>query len=342
MSKRNGIIGAGNWILDKVNVIDRWPGVGNLCNILDIIPAPGGGPANVLFDIAAMKTDIPLYAAGLLGNDADGDYLANTIKEHGVDDRYMKRVAGHTSITEVMSGEGKRTFFHCRGVNAQLGFEELKDIDVPAKMFYLAYLLLLDKMDSPDPEYGTVAVKVLTHMRNKGYKTVVDFVSEAPEKFRKIVLPALPVIDILIVNEVETTSCSNIELRKEDGTLNYVNLPAAVDFLFAAGVHETVVIHFPEGAAGRTKDGKFIYTPSCDKTKEEFVGSNGAGDAFCAGVMYGLHEDYSLEDAMRLGSACSNFNLRSATASGGAVSLEKMQAFLQNCKYSPMPEVEFK
>ena len=74
---------------------------------------------------------------------------------------------------------------------------------------------------------------------------------------------------------------------------------------------------------------------------EEFVGSNGAGDAFCAGVMYGLHEEWPLEDAMRLGSACSNFNLRSATASGGAVTLEKMQSFLQNCKYTPMPEVEF-
>jgi sugar/nucleoside kinase (ribokinase family) len=287
--------------LDKVNVIDRWPGVGNLCNILDIIPAPGGGPANVLFDIAAMETNIPLYAAGLLGNDGAGDYLANVIKEHGVDDRYMKRVDGHTSVTEVMSGEGKRTFFHCRGVNAQLGFEELKDIDVPAKMFYLAYLLLLDKMDSPDPEYGTVAVKVLTHMRNKGYKTVVDFVSEAPEKFRKIVLPALPVIDILIVNEVETTNCSGIQLRKDDGSLDYANLPAAVDFLFSAGVHETVVIHFPEGAAGRTKDGKFIYTPSCDITKEEFVGSNGAGDAFCAGVAIGLTYDKTLAEAVEIG-----------------------------------------
>ena len=31
---RKGIIGAGNWILDKVKIIDRWPGEGNLCNII--------------------------------------------------------------------------------------------------------------------------------------------------------------------------------------------------------------------------------------------------------------------------------------------------------------------
>ena len=336
---RNGIIGAGNWILDKVKIIDRWPGEGNLCNIIDEIPAPGGGPANVLFDLNAADPALPLFAAGKIGKDAEGDYLINEIKRRGIDDKFMKRSDDKpTSYTDVMSGNGKRTFFHCRGANAQLAAEDLADIDVPAKFFYLGYLLLLDALDAPDAEYGTCAVRLLKQMQAKGYKTVVDFVSEAPEKFRASVIPALPYIDILIVNEVETACCCGFDLRDADGKLLWQKLPEAVDFLFDNGVRETVVIHFPEGAAARHKNGEYIYAPSCFITKSEIVGSNGAGDAFCAGVMYALHQDWPLDKALKLGGASSNFNLRSATASGGAVSLEKMLEFLENCKFEALPE----
>ena len=132
-------------------------------------------------------------------------------------------------------------------------------------------------------------------------------------------------------------NCSGIELRKSDGTMNYANLPAAVDFLLANGVKETAVIHFPEGAAGRQKNGEFIYRPSCDIAKKDIVGSTGAGDAFAAGVIYALHQGWDLASAMELGGASSNFNLRDATATGGAVSLEKMQEFLKNCAYTEIP-----
>ena len=33
----------------------------------------------------------------------------------------------------------------------------------------------------------------------------------------------------------------------------------------------------------------------------------------------------------------SHFNLRSATTTGGAVSLEKMQSFLKTCVWNPVP-----
>ena len=198
--------------------------------------------------------------------------------------------------------------------------------------------MLLDSLDAADAEYGTKAVRLLKTMREKGYKTVVDFVSEAPEKFRSAVIPALPYIDILIVNEVESACCCGFDLRDADGKLLWQKLPQAVDFMLENGVRETVVIHFPEGACAKARGGEYIYRPSCHITRQEIVGSNGAGDAFCAGVMYALHQDWPLEKALLLGGAFSNFNLRSATASGGAVSLDTMLEFLKDCKFEPLPE----
>ena len=75
---------------------------------------------------------------------------------------------------------------------------------------------------------------------------------------------------------------------------------------------------------------------STEKTAE-IAGSTGAGDAFAAGVIYALHQGWGLGKAMELGAASSHFNLRSATATGGAVSLEKMQNFLETCVWNPVP-----
>jgi len=336
---RNGIIGSGNWIYDNVKTLDRWPGEGNLCNILSMMRAPGGGPTNVLFDLAAMDKNLPLYASGLLGKDEPGDWLLDEIRKRNIDTRYLRQLENvSTSFTDVMSAEGKRTFFHCRGANDRLDYSDFENIDVPAKFFYLGYLLLLAKMDSADPQYGTVAARVLDLMRRKGYKTIVDLVSEAPERFRSVVIPSLPYIDIMFINEVELGILSGIPLRSDDGKLLARNLPAAVDFMFDKGVKETVIVHFPEGAGARSADGKYMYVPAPRIASSDIVGTNGAGDAFAAGAIYGLHAGQSLEDSLRLGGASSHFNLLCASASGGAVPLEKMQAFLADCEYYSIPE----
>ena len=98
-----------------------------------------------------------------------------------------------------------------------------------------------------------------------------------------------------------------------------------------------MVIHFPEGAAGRTRDGKYFYLPSVHIDGADIAGTTGAGDAFCAGTIYALHQNWALEDAVRLGSASSYFNLLSPTATAGAVPLEKMTELLKKCSFNPLP-----
>lgn len=329
---RDGIIGAGNWILDKVKTIDRWPGEGNLCNILAEEQAGGGGPCNVLFDLAAMDPALPLYAAGRIGTDADGDFLLAEIRRRRIDDRFMVRsAAAPTGYTDVMSGEGRRTFFHCRGANAELAPEDLERIGLPARFFYLGYLLLLDRLDAPEPQFGTGAARVLAAMRRNGCETVVDFVSEAPEKFAKTVCPALPQIDILIINELEAACCLGKPVRKADGTLDEARLRPAAECLMAGGVKSLVVLHYPEGAAALDKRGNFLTVPSCALERARIVGTNGAGDAFAAGVIYALYRNRPLREALELGSVSSYYNLLSPTASGGAVDFTRLEKTRRSC-----------
>jgi sugar/nucleoside kinase (ribokinase family) len=328
MSERKGIIGAGNWLVDNIKYIDRWAGEGNLANILGQERATGGGPANVLFDLAAMDCGIPLYAAGRIGRDALGDYLLEEIKKRSIDASNIIFTDTPTSYSDVMSGNGKRSFFCCRGANAEFDCTDVENITFPAKWFYLGYLLLLDKLDSEDPEYGTRGARLLDMMQKKGYLTIVDFVSEAPEKFRRVVKAALPYIDALVINEVEAGSTFDLPTCNADGTANIDAIREAAKLFIESGVKKYVIIHYRDGAYGIGTDGSECEVPSFPA--DTIVGTNGAGDAFCAGVLYALHENMSLPDMLRYGSASAIFNLRSASASGGAASLTEIQDYLAN------------
>lgn len=325
-----GIVAAGNWIVDHIKQIDRWPSEGTLCNIGSVELSAGGGPCNVLFDLAVCDPSLPLYAAGMLGKDENGDWFMSEIAKRGIDTRYMLRHDHEsTSFTDVMSIEGRRTFFHFRGANAHLSFEHLAEINVEARIFYLGYLLLLDRLDEPDPKYGTVAARLLCQMRNKGYKTVVDLVSEAADKFKVVVLAALPYIDVLVLNEIEAQNCFDVVIRHEDGSLNRNALAETAKRLIDAGVQNVVVIHYPEGAVAASREGSFFWQDSFWIPPTEIVGSVGAGDAFSAGILYGLHEDLTWPEMLKIGVASAAFNLKSASATGGAVSIQQIRAKIQ-------------
>ena len=337
---KKGIIGAGNWIIDKVKTIDRWPSEGELCNVLSQEKAGGGGPCNVLFDLAALNSGIPLYAAGMVGSDEDGAWLCNEIESREIDSRYMKKAGNGipTAATDVMSGNGRRTFFYCGLANNSLSVEDLAVIDVPAKIFYLGYLLLLDKLDAEDPEYGTAAARLLDIMQKKGYRTAVDMVSEAGEKFNQIIPPAMKYTDILVINEIEAGNTIGEAIRLQDNSLRYELFSKAADKFFELGVKDVVVIHFPEGAYAATRDGERIYQASCTVEKSEIVGTNGAGDAFFAGFLFAIHEGIPMKDALKIASASARFNLKAATASGGAPRKDELLNYVSSCSFGEIPE----
>ena len=63
--------------------------------------------------------------------------------------------------------------------------------------------------------------------------------------------------------------------------------------------------------------------------QEEIIGSVGAGDAFCAGFLYGCHESLSLTESIYLAHACARASLLAANAIDGAKTLEELQLFIK-------------
>lgn len=334
--ERKGIIGVGNWIVDSVKFITVYPQKGNLTNIVGQDQGLGGCAHNVLADLASLKSGLPLYAGGCIGDDEYGRMCLDACDRLGIDSANIKVLPGEaTSFTDVMSeieGGRARTFFHCRGANAKLTVEQVLDCKCPAKIFHLGYLLLLDGLDKEDPEYGVAAARALDGLSKQGYETSVDVVSEEGDRYQKVVLPCLPYTDYFIVNEVEAEKSLGITLRRDDGTIDMGDVENAARALLDKGVRKMVVIHFPEGGVVATKDGRCCSAPSFSPAKEEIVSTVGAGDAFCAGSLYAIHEGYNLEDLLDFASACARFNLFSSTSTGGAPTIETVKDFIASRK----------
>lgn len=331
---RRGIVSAGNWLSDTIKFIRTYPVAGNLVTIERIEQGFGGCAHNVLADLAHLQSGLPLYAGGCVGKDALGDEVLAACERLGIVAEGICRVDAATSYTDVMAdmSEGTRTFFHHRGANALFGPEQALKIDAPAKIFHLGYLLLLDKMDEKDAEYGIVAARVLDELQRRGYKTSVDVVSEQGDRFREVVLPCLPYVDYLIINEVEAGACFADNLRDEHKQPDMAKIEAATHFLLERGVRETVVIHFPEGGYAMRRGEEGIYVPSFRIPASEIVSSVGAGDAFCATMLYALHEELPLDEALRMAAAAAWFNLHNATSTDGAPTLAELKQFLAQRK----------
>jgi sugar/nucleoside kinase (ribokinase family) len=324
MKSRSGILAGGNWIVDKFKIIDVYPQEDALANILEETTGNGGSPFNILIDLAKMGAKFPLAGVGRIGSDSDGEWILEHCAKHGIDRTMLQVQSGvPTSHTDVMivRETGRRTFFHQRGANAHLAAADFSFDAVTSRIFHLGYLLLLDALDQPDPEFGTVAASVLHRAREAGCRTSIDLVSEDSGRFAEIVLPALPQVDYCILNEFEIERTTGIPTRS-DGAIAIDAVRRAALRLIENGVNAWVVVHFPEGAFAMAPDGEECLQGSVLMPQDQIVSAVGAGDAFAAGVLFGLHEELPIEEALRHGVSAAAACLLSAGTSDGVRELE--------------------
>src|SRR5215213_8361685 len=82
---RGGMIAGGNWIVDHVKLVDRWPPQDALANITSQFSSNGGSPYNVLKNLARLGATFPLEAVGLVGDDEAGKFVREDCAKHRID-----------------------------------------------------------------------------------------------------------------------------------------------------------------------------------------------------------------------------------------------------------------
>ena len=323
---QSGITVAGNIVADVVKDIEVYPSVGMLSSIKRVTRGVGGSVPNVGIDLAKIDPLLPISGIGCVGDDDYGRYLLGELNRYGIDTRgirVLKNAA--TSFSDVMSlPTGDRTFFHLRGANAEFSPGHINLDTLNSRILHIGYILLLDRFDAEDYEYGTVMSRFLCEVQQRGIKTSVDIVSSSDGKYAQTVIPALKYCDYFIVNENECCAVWQENPRHTDGRIDLYALKRAMQRTMDQGVGEKVIVHSRELSLCLTRGGGFTLVPSLELPESYIRGSVGAGDAFCAGALYSIYHGSDDSEMLEFASAAGAASLHCENAVDGMLSRQEL------------------
>ncbi len=316
---KKGITVAGTLIADVFYFIDTFPKEGFLTNIRST-ELNVGGTGNMILDLAKMDSDLTVKICAILGQDERGPQVLSILSEYPNIDTENVMLNGQTPTTLVMNAldTKQRTFFYNAGASDDFNIDSINFEKLDTKIFQLEYLLLLKQVDMPDDEYGTHAARILKTAKDHGMITSIDIVSEQSERAKHIVKSALKYTDICCINESEAEMVTEISLTDENGDIIEGNIRKAIDKIKDFGVSKWIVIHAPKMGFGYSVEtGEYVALPSLNLPKDYIKGTNGAGDAYCSGILYGAHEDMSLKASMELARASAACSLSEKNGTDG-------------------------
>ncbi len=262
--------------------------------------SPGGSAANTAVGLA--RLGIKTGYIGKVSNDREGKLLLDNFKTEGVDTRgvIVSKEDRSGVVIGFVDGKGERALYVDPGVNDTI---ELKEINL---------------------EYaGSAKILHLT-----------SFAGEKPFKVQKTLVETLSNIKVSL-------DPGELYARKGLATLKPVIKRSFVMFLNENEIKLLTGENYKEGSKTLANEGISIVAAKLGKRgcyvtdgkethlvkpyKVKVVDTTGAGDAFCAGFLYGLIKNKDLHECGRLGSFVASRCIREAGAREGLPKLSDLE-----------------
>jgi sugar/nucleoside kinase (ribokinase family) len=321
-STRLGVVCVGSVVVDVAKVIDFYPPIERLAMIEEISLGTGGPGLNLAVDLRQLGAVFPVDMVGAVGDDEHGAFVLSECVRLNISTRQVVTLPGvATSFTDAMivRDGGRRTFFHHIGANALLDPSELDLAGCGARILHAGAPGIHPMMDAALPDGGNGWSTLLRDAQKAGLHTNLELVSLDPATVRTVAMPCLPYLDSIVINEVEAAALSGVEapVGDADGPVDWAALEASALSLVELGVNRLAVVHFPAGCVAAAPGGRTWRQGSVRVPRDEIRNTTGAGDAFAAGVILGLHDGRPIEECLRLGASASAQCIRSSTTSRG-------------------------
>lgn len=253
---------------------------------------------------------------GKVGADDFGDFVIRDLNRLGIDASHVKRGGTHpTSQTFILNVKGQdRRYLHYTGSNADFSMADVdRSILDSGRVVYVGGYLGLPGLDS-----GELAA-FLRQAKQKSLITVLDIIAPAGlTDLMKQVEPLLPYVDYFLPNEDEARLLTGAEDPRAQG--------------------ECLSRFHPEGAVVITRGSQGALLVRNGSAAEissyrmETVDGSGAGDAFAAGLITGLLEEWPVDRALKMASAVGASCTRALGCTAGVFNLAEALAFIQDAE----------
>ncbi len=303
------VLCAGLIVADHVSApIPALPAAGSLVKTDRLEVTIGGCGANTAVDLAKLGVDVGL--AGLVGDDVLGRYCLQFLREQGVGCELVGvSETSQTSATLIVNVKGEdRRFIHAVGANA-----DFTGTEIPAAAIENAKVVAVGGFGLNPALSGANVRTLFRQARRGGAATVLDVVIGDVAPVPGMLREALPETDLFLPNHDEAcllTGCTDPwEQADQFRTLGA----------------RTVVITSGRNGAFAVSDAGRIHCPSFEI---EQVDGTGSGDAFVAGLIFGLLQQADLRECLRIGAALGASCVRSVGATTGVFSRSELNDFL--------------
>jgi len=339
---RAGILCAGTILVDAGKVIDAYPALDHLATIERISLSTGGPALNMAVDLRMLGAAFPIGVLGAVGDDEHAAFILAECARLGINTDGVRKLAGAvTSFTDVMVEKdgGRRTMFHHSGANALFDASTAELETSAARMLHAGAPGIHPFMDSWRPDGGNGWSALLQRGQAAGLHTNMELVSLQPGRTAETALPCLPYLDSIVINELEAGALTGIDVSvpTADGPVDWPGIEAMALGLIERGVSVLAVVHFPAGCVAAAPGGRTWRQGSVRLPREQVRSTTGAGDAFAAGVILGLHQSWPVEHCLRLAVASAAACVRSPNTSDGIMPAQACLAEADRAGYRPAP-----
>lgn len=304
---RIACIGVSDW--DRLMAIDKFPAVGEAATVTEEISAPGGPTTNTAVALSRLGAEVSLVSA--IGDDQRGELMLASLKNEGVfTDGIIVRPNHITTLCNVIVSREPldRTFLIERG--AQLERHDRLDV---ARLLGGDVLVL----DAPDvslrrflldlPSHTVPTVQVLGPLNYLANRDLSDAFDLALEH------------DAIVSNEPD--------LLDVTGTWTLGDAVAALQSrMRGQTLRAALITRGAEGCRVVTETNRW----NIPAFRVDAVDPTGAGDAFAAGVAWGMAQRWSWPEIGRFANAVGALACCALGAQTSLPSLEDVEALLAN------------
>jgi len=286
------------------------PSPGRLVLVDEMSLHTGGCAINAATALA--KLGIPVEVIGKIGADAFADFILKSLMERGIGTKGVKQddQLGTSATMVMVEPEGERRFVHYIGANAHLSLEDIDPTMIKnASILHIAGSLVMPGID------GQPTAELLKMAHEAGVITFLDTVWDDTGRWMEVLKPCMPHIDYFVPSLPEAKA------------LTGKNDPAEVAHaLLEYGVGTVGLKMGEEGCLVVSKSGDSIRLPAF---QVKVVDATGAGDAFAAGFIAGVFQDWSLDKTAHFANAVGALCVTGIGATGGVSSFENTIRFIE-------------
>ncbi|MEU6262840.1 carbohydrate kinase family protein [Saccharopolyspora shandongensis] len=281
------------------------PGQGRLA-LEEIKVTAAGTAGGTAVDLAKLGAEVTSF--GAVGDDTAGRVLKMLLTEHGVDERLAIKPGLATPSTILpIRPNGERPSLHAAGA-----MDALTAADIDWELVAEADVLHIGGPDALGDFTVSVLPELLRFANDHGTATTMDLLrtSVRPELI-EILRPCWQHTHYLVPNDDQIRAITGIE-----------DLHLAAEKMRAHGVGTVLVTR---GGEGSLLVGEEL--TEIPAFRVPVVDTTGCGDAYTAGFIAGLCQDWDLPSAARLGTAASALVAQGLGSDAGIVDLASTLGF---------------